>query len=140
MPGMYTVDPERRLVLSRGWGVVTGEELLGHARTLAADPRFESSFRQLADLRDVTGLDFGLPTVREIARINPFGTGARRAIIIGNDLAYGVIQMYQMLRDRTTQEVFVFRELEPALEWLGLSADVDAIVKGLREEPPLVGG
>ncbi|HEV8702195.1 MAG TPA: hypothetical protein VGV60_13060 [Candidatus Polarisedimenticolia bacterium] len=37
MSGAYTIDAARSLALSRGWGVLTGAELIRHARLLAAD-------------------------------------------------------------------------------------------------------
>src|SRR4051794_7977313 len=38
MPATYEIDRERRLVLSRGWGVFTEQDLLGHFTMLGADP------------------------------------------------------------------------------------------------------
>src|SRR5438045_1420907 len=34
MPGSYLIDVPRRIVFSRGWGKVTEEEVLAHARAL----------------------------------------------------------------------------------------------------------
>ena len=83
MPVGYTIDLARSLVLSRGWGVVTDREILAHARALTADPRFERSFHQLADLREVTDArvtDFA--NKQMLVRLNPFGAGARRAMVV----------------------------------------------------------
>src|SRR5689334_19088603 len=98
MPGTYSIDASRRLVISRAWGVVASDELLQHAKDVGADPAFESTFCQIADLRSVTGMDFNLSTVRELARINPFGPEARRAVVLHSDVGYAVIRMYLMMR------------------------------------------
>jgi hypothetical protein len=42
MPGSYLIDLEQGLVFSRGWGVLTDDELHWHAETLAADLRRDS--------------------------------------------------------------------------------------------------
>lgn len=48
MPGSYLIDESRRLVFSRGWGVITDEEMASHAGNLRADPRFDPGFRKIA--------------------------------------------------------------------------------------------
>ena len=121
MPGSYVLDISLRLVLSRAWGVLTAEELLAHASALGKDPRFEPDFNQLSDLRDVRGVALASPDIRDLARLNPFGAGARRAIVSATDEVFGLSRMYEMVRDQPSDEIIVFRDLPPALEWLGLS-------------------
>lgn len=100
MPVVYTIDLARSLVLSRGWGVVTDCELLAHARALTADPRFARNFHQLADLREVTDARITESTNKQmLVRLNPFGAGARRAMVVTCDVAFGMARMYQILRE-----------------------------------------
>lgn len=40
MPGSYLIDPAQSLVFSKGWGVLTDEELHWHGESLRAHPRF----------------------------------------------------------------------------------------------------
>ena len=115
MPSAFTIDAARSLVLSRGWGVLTDRDLLAHARALAVDPRFRPHFSQLTDFRDATGVDVTTATVREMAELSPFGAGARRALVVPNDLIYGMARMFQMMRSGSPDQIDVFRELESAL-------------------------
>lgn len=139
MPGAYTIDPARSLVLSRGWGVLTSAELLRHVRSLAADPRFKSHFRQLADLREVTEIRVTAAAIREVAGLNPFGSGARRALAVGSDVVFGMARMYQILTDQSPDEFEVFRDLDRALEWLGVHESKPDILRALGEAPELHG-
>jgi hypothetical protein len=120
MPATYRLDLGNRVVWSRGWGVVTDEELQAHSRALGADPRFEPSFRQLQDLTDV-GEPIVTPTgLRILAQLNPFGKNARRAVLVADDVTFGLARMHEMLRGASGDELQVFRDRAAAVEWLGL--------------------
>ncbi len=125
MPGSYAILPAHRLVYSRAWGVLSTGVLLEHARTLAADGRFGASFAQVADLRDVVDVILTPDGVRRHAEANPFGAGARRAVVASSDLVYGMARMYEMLRRRDLDTFQVFRDLRSAVEWIGLDVPVD---------------
>jgi hypothetical protein len=121
MSGAYTIDLERSLVRSRGWGILTDRELLAHARALTVDPHFASNFHQLADLREVTDVEITSATIKEMVRLNPFWAGARRALVITNDVLFGMARMYQILKDESPDELQIFRNMDDALQWLGLA-------------------
>lgn len=138
MPANYSIDVVRHLVVSRGWGTLTEEAMLGHARRLAGDPRFRRDMRHLFSFRDVTDARLSSNAVGAVAMANPFGAGAQRAILVGSEVAFGVARMYELLRTPAPDQLQVFRELEPALEWLGLTeakADVLAQLAAIRESP-----
>jgi hypothetical protein len=136
MPGAYTIDEARSLVLSRGWGVLRDRELLAHARALAANPRFRPHFSQLTDFREATGVDVTTATVREMAELSPFGSGARRALVAPNDLIYGMARMFQIMRSGSPDQIDVFRELDSALEWLGFADAKAEVLAMLTRTPP----
>jgi hypothetical protein len=138
MPVAFTVDTRRRLVLSRGWAVVTDRELLIHARALAADPRFEPSCLQLTDLRQVSSLKITVEGVHQMALVSPVGAGARRAILVGTDEVYGVARMFQMLREGQPDHVQIFRELNGALAWLGVLDQKESLLLALASAPTLL--
>jgi hypothetical protein len=135
MPSGYTIDLPRSLVITRAWGVLIEEDLFGHAAALGADPRFRRDMRQLLDFREVTQLQISGATLRQMVDRNPFGAGARRAIVVGSEVAYGMARMFQTFKDATPDRLEVFRSLERALEWLGLTdsaADVRATLTAVR--------
>src|SRR3954470_12396075 len=53
MASAYLVDTSRSLVLSKAFGTLTDDDLLGHVRALRADATFHSRMFQIADFRDV---------------------------------------------------------------------------------------
>jgi hypothetical protein len=120
VPGSYLIDVANRLVVSRVWGVVAAETFIAHARGLAADSRFEPSFRQIADLREIARAELSAEDVRQIAEANPFGPGARRAVVVGADVIFGLARMYEQLADQSPDQFRVFRDYDEAVRWLGL--------------------
>lgn len=137
MPGAYTIDLPRSLVLSRGWGVLTDRELLAHVRALTTDSRFAPHFRQLADLRDVTEVKFTASTIREMVRLNPFGAGARRALVVTSDELFGMARMYQLLTNESPDELRIFRKVDDALQWLGIADAKEELLLALFQAPPI---
>jgi len=133
VPSAYTILPKHTLVITRGWGILTDRDIVAHARALAADPHFEPRFRQLADLREVTAMDVTTAGVRQLVEANPFGAGARRAVVVRDDVVYGMARMYELMRGESPDAVEVFRELDQGLQWLGLGAATSELVEVLRQ-------
>ena len=66
---------------------------------LRSDPDFRPDFDQLVDLSGATGEMLSSEAVRGLARERPlFASGARRAIVVGGDLGFGLARMFQTLR------------------------------------------
>jgi hypothetical protein len=139
MPSAYTIDLARSLVLTRGWGVATDRELLAHVRALAADPRFAQHFHQLADLCDVTDVQFTVRTIKELVRLNPFWAGARRALVVTSDEVFGWARLYELLRDEWPDELQIFRTMDDALQWLGVANAKEELLLALSQAPPIPG-
>lgn len=124
MPATYRLDLALRVVWSRGWGALRDDELAAHSRALRADPRFEPSFRQIQDLTDVATFDVTSAGLRLVAQLNPFGEGARRAVVVPSDVGFGLARMHEQIRmGDAADQLRVFRELRSAMEWLDLPLD-----------------
>jgi hypothetical protein len=108
------------LVRSRGWGNLSGADVAAHYRAIAADPVFDPTFDQLADLREVADFTISSPQVREDALLAVFAPSARRAFVASSDLAFGLARMYGLHAESAQQNIQVFRELAEAERWLGL--------------------
>ncbi|OAI47559.1 hypothetical protein AYO43_04275 [Nitrospira sp. SCGC AG-212-E16] len=112
---------------------MTDRELLAHVRALTADPRFAPHFRQLVDLRDVTDLQVAASTIREMLRLNPFGAGAWRALVVTKDEVFGMARMSQLLTDESPDELQIFRKLDDALQWLGIADAKEELLLALSQ-------
>lgn len=120
MSASYHIDPDDRVVYSVGTGVFGDEDLRKHQESLAADPLFDPSYRQLWDLRTVEQIEVTSGGVWQRAHNNPWGAGAKRAVVVGSELGYGIARMFQIMSTDGPDEIEIFRELAPAREWLGL--------------------
>jgi hypothetical protein len=136
MPGSYLIDVAHGLVFSRGWGVVTDDELLWHAKTLRADPRFHPGFRQVVSFLDLTEARVSADGVRGVAHINPFRTDSRRAFVVPSDLAFGLARMFEAHTNSDQEQFRIFRLLGPAFEWVGL----DPAAPWPAREPDAISG
>lgn len=137
MPGAYAIDVSRGLVLTRGWGTLTDDDLLGHVRAVAADPRFRPHFAQLADLLGVTSVAPTAAGIEELGLLNPFGEGSRRALVVQPGAAYGLSRMYQTVRSENRDELELFHDIDAAIRWLGLAESKDELLRALARAPQL---
>ncbi len=124
MPGCYKIDKERRIVMSTGYGVVTREDFLEHQNKILADPDFDPSYAQLLDFGHMTKLEVNAEDVRLLAERNVFAAEARRAIVVPDDVGFGLARMFELLRDAKGERgIRVFRRLEEGLEWVFAEKD-----------------
>jgi hypothetical protein len=120
MPSSYEIDPGRRLVITRIWGAATDEDIHEHGRRLRADPLFDPTYRQLADMSDVTEILVSKGTIEEISRGQLFVPGTQRALVASQDAVYGLLRKYELHAESMGQTVAVFRDRNAAEAWLGL--------------------
>ena len=123
MPATYRFDLTNRLVYSYAWGVLTGEELVAHARHLPTDLRFDPGFRQLQELSEVTSFAVTTAQLRLTAGLNVWGAGARRAVVVSGRAPFDLARQYEMMRVNAADEYRVFQDIAAAATWLGLPAD-----------------
>jgi len=114
----YRIDPERRLVVTRAWGVLSTRELADVMTRLLLDPRFDPAYRSLGDLREVTSITVDNLAAAQAAATPLFAEGARRAIVATSDAAFGMARMFASFSERTGHEVRVFRDIQLAEAWL----------------------
>jgi len=77
--------------------------------------------------------------VREMVHLSPFGKGSRRALLVSNDVAFGLTRMYQILMEQSPDEVAIFRDFDVALKWLGLAKDNEELSSALSRVPLMFG-
>ena len=123
MPLEYRIEVSLRTVFTTPFGTYTDRDAREHVEDLRNHPNFESDFNQLFDARGVTSVELSGACVREIASIRMFGEGSRRAFVAGTDVVFGMVRMFEMLRDDALDEIRVFRNIDDARAWLGLPID-----------------
>jgi hypothetical protein len=124
MPISYSIDANRRLVLTRCWGVLTDAELLEHKEQLAKDPAFCPTMGQLSDVRAVERLAVTTEGVKllvahDSANAERIG-GHRMALVVASDEVFGMARMYSQ-RSGSPEGVGVFRSIPEAESWLAAS-------------------
>jgi hypothetical protein len=116
----YRIDQGRRVVLTRGWGVVSTHDVQDTSSRILTDPAFDAGYRSLTDLTDVTAITVDSMALAETASAPVFTNSARRAFVARSDVAFGMARMFASYAERSGQEVRVFRELHLAEAWLEL--------------------
>jgi hypothetical protein len=114
----YTIDRARRLVITRGRGVISNRELDDLISHIRVDPAFDPNFRSLADLREVTEVTVDSMGTAAAAAMPLFNPGTRRALVAPSDVVYEAARMFASYAERAGQDVRVFRELSQAEAWL----------------------
>jgi hypothetical protein len=119
MPATYEIDKERRLVISSATGPFLMADGLGHQERLRKDPDFDPTYSQLMDFTAVTEFKIGVDEVQALAQRGLFSAASRRAIVVPNDLGYGLARMFEMFRENAGEfGIRVFRDRAEAVEWV----------------------
>lgn len=106
MATRYLIDVERAVVFTYFEGLLTVEELATHAVQLGRDPAFSPNFSELVDLLGITSSDIDSVGLMRVAKTDPFSPTARRALVGGEGLTYGIARMYQNVKNHPYIEVF----------------------------------
>jgi hypothetical protein len=130
MPFTYKVLPDKRLVLTRGHGTITDEEIFGYQLEVWSRPDVQG-FDELVDMTDVEHIALPSPErVRDLAvlgaKMDSPGGSSRFAIVAPQDFAFALGRMYGAHREmsaKSTKQVEVFRTREEALQYLGIVLD-----------------
>jgi len=129
MPIEYNILEDKQLVLAKGSGVVTGNDVIRHLDTLAADEEYVAPMKKLVDYSSIDSINISIEEAWEIAEkkkalSSKFG-GERCAFLSPADLTYGMSRVHQALIDSADIGSEVFRRIEDALDWLDVTLDMD---------------
>ena len=110
-------------------GCLTDAMFSEHVSKLTEETRDYTSFSELADcreLKNVSGLtgagivDSALLEGERDPKV--FG---KLAILVSNSDLFGYISIYKVICEHYRKEVRIYKDLDDALEWLGLDSDSD---------------
>ena len=119
MPATFAIDKQRRLVITTGWDTLTPADVLAHQEKLLKDPEFDRSFSQILDFTRITDFELQGADVRMLAQKTVFSPDSRRAIVVSNNLGYGLGRMFEMHRESFGENgIRVFRDLDEAVDWI----------------------
>jgi hypothetical protein len=124
MPLRYQIDDEHRLVLTRGYGVLTDQEVFEYKQSVWSLPRVVG-YDELVDVTEAERIDVpSTERLRELARLSAAMDvlpPSRVAIVATDLVSFEIARMYEVFRKldrRSTRDVSVFRSEEEALAWL----------------------
>ena len=122
MPITYRIDTERNLVHTTASGTLTDEDVISMKASLVRNPDFRPGMNELSDIRQVEELAVTPEGIRQMVQQDEEDvdqiTKHRLAIVVSQDLAFGMARMYEMLTEGHMENVSVFRELDEAVAWL----------------------
>ena len=129
MPIEYDIIMDKKLVLARGAGVITGIDVIKHLEALAVDDRYRAPMKKLVDYRTIDSIGISLEEAYSIAqkkiKLASIFAGERCAFVSPMDVSYGSSRVHQALVDGAGLETAVFRRIEDALQWLDVILDMN---------------
>jgi hypothetical protein len=121
MPITYHIDSVRQLVTVRASDKATYGDVLAYYRDLRADPDFSPQFSELVDLREVTGTRLTAAEISSLASMPVFETTARRALVTGSDLIFGLCRMFVAYSvANADHNIGIFHGMDEGWRWLDL--------------------
>ena len=86
--------------------LLTIADALAHQKRLLGAPDFDPSFNQLFDVTNVTDVELTSEDIRMLAQTTVFSPDARRAILVKNDLQFGLSRMVGVFRELKGEKEF----------------------------------
>jgi hypothetical protein len=128
MPILYRVDHDARVVIAVGHGVLIDSDVFDYQRGVWSRADVVG-FDELIDMTRVTRI--ALPSTKRVrdlaamaAEMDSGPSRSRIAIVAPTDFPFGLARMFQTYRQldaNSTKEVGVFRTMDEALTYLGIS-------------------
>lgn len=113
----HVVDVHRRRVVVKFGHTLTPDDLGRYANLLRSNPKFDPSFCEVVDLRQVEQLDFQADDFLRLAdQIDPFSQNAKRAFVVSTAIQRHAARMHKILR--TQANIEIFSSFENAERWL----------------------
>ena len=119
MPESYTIDKERRLVLSTARGALSFHDASEHLSQLEKDADFAAEYGHLFDFTEVARFSLDANDIKMLAGRRVFSASPRRAFVAPSDLAYGLARQLESYFDMAgVPNARAFRDRPEALRWL----------------------
>ena len=114
----YNISLDKRLVSAKLSGKVNGRGLETYALSLRSDPRFDPSFAELVDIRQVTEIELQPEEALRLAdELDPFSRESRRAFVVLSETQMYAAKMHQLLLSGR-KPISIFSSIEEATGWI----------------------
>jgi hypothetical protein len=127
VPLSYRIDPDQKAIFTIALGTLTDDELLEHKRRLREDPRLSKGMVELSDIRGIDRLAVTPEGIQRFVMQDELDAEVfqdyKLAIVVNQDVVFGMGRMYEMMTSRNLPDVRIFREMDQAREWLGLPSE-----------------
>jgi hypothetical protein len=131
VPLNYWVDHRQRLVVAKGVGLISDDEVFTYQREAWSTPEL-AGYVELVDFSDVERIDLpSIDRIRELAELaagmDPNLGSLKLAVVATRDFAYGLARMYETYRELqpgSAKPVGVFRTLREAQDFLGIDGEI----------------
>jgi|SRR6185437_9427890 len=121
MPVILKINPQKRVVHSTFFGLVTDEELLAHGATIRSHPEFKPDYSEIVDLTMVTDLQVSRESLQKLARQKSiFHDSVKHAVIAPKDLTFQQAQEFQSMASPKRPNLKVVRTAAEAYEFVEL--------------------
>ncbi len=122
------VDPGAGIVTYSVTGCPSYEEFLAAVAVRFEHPDFQFGMDVLWDLREANFTDLETSTLRQIAefiklKYAPHYSDHKAALVASKNLEYGLCRVYAVYANILPIDIRVFRTLEDAYGWFGISQE-----------------
>jgi hypothetical protein len=121
MPVEYRVDPEKRAIFGSMKSPLTFEEYRSAIEAIVQSREHPPDIRTLWDLRELDFSEIDRSFEEGLIKISeelPQRGSPRIAFVVGTDLAFGMIRMFESLAERLGYETMVFKSYTEGEDWL----------------------
>jgi hypothetical protein len=123
----YSFFEELKLVWVKISDSVTFDQMVANLKSLSRDPRYRPPMNKVVDLRKCRDYALSRQEAENFAGLNRELSTAfadeKCAIVAPGDLEYGMSRVHEMYTTGSGLDITVFRQLQDALDWLGIDAD-----------------
>lgn len=119
MPVTVTIDPERRLTITTGDGVVTDEEFLRAREQLLANPAFDPTFDRIWDFCAITEARVSEAVAALLIATSPNEKPICRAVVVSERATPmpAILDFINRVR-QTNRRIAAFPDRDRAEEWI----------------------
>lgn len=124
----FRAIPGHNLAILEHKGKILDEEFLSFYKELYESGDYNPSMNHLVDLREADSSSRSTDVLRDFAefvrvRLTDADRRPKVAVVAPKDISFGLARVYDAYADAVPWDFVIFRSIEAALAWLGLSGD-----------------